>query len=196
MLVLLPLVGAWLMMPPDLTEATQCVVELPYLFEEADLAFEGKVISTKQFRVYPPKDHLTYRVDFEGQPTGRDVTETQFALKTIWKGPLDRTATVYSYTDEEWGAWFNEGDTDTVFAFHFEDEELNPWTFWCAAFSASHLREHYPEQLEYLGRGFPMELIYMLIGVSSAGLLSGMLWLGWRTRRVGAKHSQAIQSPL
>ena len=109
---------------------------------------------------------------------------SKLSVSTVWKGPLDRTAHVYTYGD--WGAYFEEGETFLVYAYYRDESGPYLWTDLCFAYSTSELREYYPDELEKLGRGFPIGIVYDLaVGILSAALLSGMLWISWRTRKGG-----------
>ena len=112
----------------------------------------------------------------------------KLSVSTVWKGPLDRTVHVYtSYGD--WGAYFEEGETFLVYAYYRDESGPYLWADLCTTYSMSRLRElreYHHDELAELGRGFPIGIVHDLaLGILSAGLLSGMLWLGWRTRKGG-----------
>ncbi len=170
LVLITPLIGVWLMAMPERAEAHTC--SLPPVSEKlrlVDRVFMGKVTSLKLERDIP-------------------ALLGKFAVSTVWKGPLDRTAHVYTYGD--WGAYFEEGEEFLVYAYY--RDEIGPylWTDLCLAYSTSELQEYYPDELAELGEGksppptIAERFLYGVIGLSLIGL-AGMLWLAWRTRRSG-----------
>ena len=167
--LIIPLFGVWFMAMPERAEAHTCMQPpVSEKLRDADRVFVGKVTSTKLAR-----------------ELGSTTLSSKLAVSTVWKGPLDRTAHVYTYYGC-WGAYFEEGKEYLVYAYYRDESGPYLWTDLCSAYSMSELREYYPDELEKLGRGFPIGIVYDLaLGLFFTGLLSGTLWLGWRTRRVG-----------
>ena len=171
--LIIPLIGVWLMAMPEQAEAHFC--SLPPVSEKlgyADRVFMGKVTSVKL-----------------AKELGPTVLLSKLAVSTVWKGPLDRTAHVYTYYGC-WGAYFEEGREYLVYAYYRDEGEPYLWADLCTAYSMSELQEYYPKELAELGEGqsppptIVERFLYGVIGLSLIALV-GMLWLSWRTRRVG-----------
>ena len=172
LVLIIPLIGVWLMAIPERAEAHFCGrPPVSEKLRDADRVFMGEVTSVTR-------------------DEDRRLTLGKFTVSTVWKGPLDRTAHVYTFSGgiDSWGAPFEVGEDLLVYAYRNEYLEDRLFTDLCTSFRPLDLERYYPDELAELGEGqsppptIAERFLYGVIGLSLIGL-SGMLWLGWRTRR-------------